>query len=134
MATVMSAPSKPIIWTSRILRGLAAAFLLFDGGFKLFNPAPVAESFAVLGYPAGIAFSLGILLLVCTVLAIIPRTAVLGTVLLTGYFGGAIASHVRVGDPLFSLVFPLILGGMLWGGLYLSDARLRAVFPLREHD
>lgn len=132
MTSLTIPASKPIVWTSRIMRGLPVLFLLFDGGYKLFNPPPVAESFAALGYPNGVAFGLGLLLIVCTLLYIIPQTAVLGAVLLTGYFGGAIASHIRVGDPLFSLMFPLILAALLWGGLYLSDERVRAIMPLRS--
>ncbi|WP_110514320.1 DoxX family protein [Herpetosiphon llansteffanensis] len=132
MTALTATSSKTSLWASRIMRGLPILFLLFDGGYKLFNPAPVAESFAALGYPDGIALSLGLLLIVCTIVYAIPRTAVLGAILLTGYLGGAIASHVRVGDPLFSLIFPIIIGGLLWGGLYLSDQRLRAIFPVRS--
>ncbi|MFD3165847.1 DoxX family protein [Herpetosiphon sp. NSE202] len=90
----------------------------------------VVPFFLILG---GSIISFGVLLLVYTVLAIIPRTAVLGTILLTGYFGGAIASHVRGGNPIVALVFPIMLSAMLWGGLYLVDARVLAVFLLSEH-
>ncbi len=132
MASLTVSSSKTSLWASRIMRGIPVLFLLFDGGYKLFNPAPVAESFAALGYPDGMAFGLGLLLIICTVLYAIPRTAVLGAILLTGYLGGAIASHLRVGDPPFSLIFALSIAALVWGGLYLSDERVRAIMPLRS--
>jgi len=88
---------------------------------------PVVESFALLGYPTGLAVGIGALELACVAVYLVPRSSILGAVLLTGYLGGAIASHVRVGSELFPLVFPLIIGALLWGGLYLRDARLRAL-------
>lgn len=94
---------------------------------KLFKPQPVVEAFTKLGYP-DVMVPLGILLVVCTALYAIPATAVLGAILLTGYLGGAVSTHVRVGDPLFShVLFPVYMGVMLWGGLYLRNARIRGL-------
>jgi hypothetical protein len=96
---------------------------------KFAQPAPVVEGFKHLGMPERLAISLGILELLCTVLYLIPRTAVLGAILVTGYLGGAIVSHLRVGD---AVVGPFIFGVLIWGGLYLRDRRLRALIPLRS--
>jgi hypothetical protein len=91
------------------------------------------EAFVKLGYPTSLAVPIGIVLLVCVVIYVIPRTSVLGAILLTGYLGGAIATHVRVGDPLFShVLFPTYVALLLWGGLYLREDRLRALIPLRS--
>jgi hypothetical protein len=125
--------SPKMLWAGRIISGLTALFLLFDGVLKLVKPAPVVEGTVRLGYPESVILSLGIVLLVCTVLYVIPPTAVLGAILLTGYLGGAVATHVRVSDPLFShVLFPVYLGVLLWGGLYLRDDRLRALIPLKS--
>ncbi len=123
------------LWIGRILSGLVVLFLLVDAGFKLIRPlpAPAVEAFGKLGYPVGLAAGIGILLLVCVALYLIPRTSVLGAILLTGYLGGAVASHVRVGDPWFShALFPVYVGLLVWGGLYLREARLRDLIPLRS--
>src|SRR4029450_11816059 len=115
-----SAPlSKGRLWTGRIMSALPSLFLFVDAVGKLVKPAPVVEGTVQLGYPESVILGLGIVLLTCTVLYLIPRTAVLGAILLTGYLGGAVATHVRVGNPLFSSIFPVIIGAMLWGGLYL---------------
>jgi DoxX-like protein len=107
-------------------------FLIPDGIIKFIKPAPVVDAFAHLGLPLSLANTIGILLLICTAIYAIPRTAVLGAILLTGYLGGAVATHLRAGDPLFShVLFPTYLGVMLWLGLYLRDERLRALVPLR---
>jgi DoxX-like family len=127
--------SRTAIWAGRIMSGLVIAFLLFDGAVKLVPIAPVTETMEQLGYPvsATLARGLGVLTLVCTVLYLVPQTSVLGAILLTGYLGGAIATHLRVGSPLFShLLFGLYLGLMVWGGLYLRDPWLRALIPLRR--
>jgi hypothetical protein len=124
--------SKKLIWTGRILSGITVAFLLFDGIIKLMLIQPVVDSFAELGYPVSQAFGIGVLGIVCAVLYALPRTAILGAILLTGMLGGAIATHVRVGDPIFShVLFGVYLGLIAWGGLYLRDARLRSMIPLR---
>jgi hypothetical protein len=108
-------------------------FLLFDSIIKLIKIAPVVESFAQLGIPDHLAFGIGVLELVCVLLYVIPRTSVLGAILLTGYLGGAIVLHLRVGDPLFShVLFPVYVGLLIWGGLYLREDRLRALIPLRS--
>jgi hypothetical protein len=124
--------SNTLLWTGRVLSALAALFLLADGVGKLVKPAPVVEATVGLGYPESVILGLGIVLTTCTVLYAIPRTAVLGAVLLTGYLGGAVATHVRVGAGAFPVVFPVLIGALLWGGLVLRDGRLRALLPLRS--
>ena len=114
------------------MSALAVLFMLLDGVVKLFNPPPVVESMTQLGYAENLALAIGIIEIICVAVYVIPRTSVLGAILLTGYLGGAIASHVRVGSDLFSLVFPVILGLLLWGGLYLRDEQLRKLIPLRS--
>jgi DoxX-like family len=127
--------SKKSLWTGRIMSGLVIAFLAFDVVIKFVKPAPppVLEVFAHLGWSPSLAPVLGVILLVSTALYVIPNTSVLGAILLTGYLGGAIATHLRVSDPLFShVLFPTYLGVLLWGGLYLRDERLRVLIPLRS--
>jgi hypothetical protein len=124
--------SNKMLWAGRILSALPALFLLFDGGAKLVQPAPVVEGTVKLGYPVSVIFGLGVVLLASTLLYIIPRTAVLGAILLTGYLGGAVATHVRVQEGWFAILFPVFFGVLIWGGLYLRDARLRALIPLRS--
>lgn len=120
-------------WIGWSMSGLVIAFMALDSTMKLLALPVVLESGAPLGF-AGVAMAreLGLLLLICTVLYALPQTAVLGAILLTGYLGGAVATHVRVGNPLFShVLFGVYLGVLLWGGLYLRDSRLRALLPLR---
>jgi hypothetical protein len=125
--------SKKSVWAGRILSGLVVLFLIPDGIVKFIRPAPVLEAFAHLGWPVSLANTLGILLLTCTALYAFPRTSILGAILLTGYLGGAVATHLRAGDPLFShVLFPTYLGTLLWLGLYLRDDRLRVLVPLRS--
>ncbi|ATU92879.1 DoxX family protein [Phyllobacterium zundukense] len=124
--------SSRAVWAGRVLSGLVILFLIFDGGIKLVPLDVVTETTAQLGYPGSANFArfLGILTLVCTLLYAYPRTAVLGAILLTGYLGGAIATHVRIANPLFShTLFGVYLGLMIWGGLYLRDPRIRALIP-----
>jgi hypothetical protein len=123
--------SKNALWAGRILSAIPVLFLLFDGVAKLIKPAPVVQATVQLGYPESVITGLGILLLACTILYMIPRTSVLGAILLTGYLGGATATHVRMGGPLFAIVFPSLVGALIWGGLFLREPRLRALFPLR---
>jgi hypothetical protein len=130
--TTAAPVSKGMLWTGRILTAITFLFLALDGVMKLFKPAPVVEGTVQLGYPESVIVGLGIVLLVSTILYVIPRTAVLGAILLTGYLGGATATHVRVGGPLFNILFPSIMGIMIWGGIYARDARLRALIPLRK--
>ena len=128
-------PSKAASRAGLALAGLVLAFLAFDILVKLLRLPMVVEGTVQLGYPVDSILGIGITLLVCTVLYVIPRTSVLGAVLLTGYLGGAVATHVRVGHPLFShILFPGYVGAMIWGSLLLRDPRLRAVFPLRRSD
>ena len=124
--------SKKSLWTGRIISVLPALFLLLDGIMKLVKPAPVVEATVRLGYPESVILGLGIVLIACTVLYFIPRTSVLGAILLTGYLGGAVATHVRVGEGLFPVSFPIIMGVLVWGGLWLRDQRLRALIPLQK--
>lgn len=119
--------NKSSLWVGRILSALPVLFLLLDGVMKVVKPAFVVEATVQLGYPESVIVGLGIVLVACAILYLIPRTAVLGAILLTGYLGGAVATHVRVGGPLFSVLMPVILGAMLWGGLYLRDARVRSL-------
>jgi DoxX-like family len=131
-SAIQTAPiSKNRLWTGRILSALPTLFLLFDGILKLFKPAPVVNTTVDLGYPESVIIPLGIVLTLCTILYAIPRTAVLGTILLTGYLGGAVATHVRAGGPVLWIVFPVIVGLLIWGGLSLRDDRLRVLIPLR---
>lgn len=117
------------------MSGLVVAFMLFDGSIKLIPMDVVLESHVTLGYPAAVelARALGVLGLLCTALYAFPRTSVLGAILLTGYMGGTVATHLRVGNPLFShMLFGVYLALLAWGGLYLRDARVRALLPLRD--
>jgi hypothetical protein len=120
------------LWGGRIMSWLPALFLLIDGVMKLFKPAVVVEATVKLGYPENTILPIGIVLTVCTILYLIPRTAVLGAILLTGYLGGAVATHVRVGEGLFPVSFPIIFGVLLWGGLYLRNNRLRTLIPISQ--
>jgi hypothetical protein len=121
------------LWAGRILSGLAVAFLVFDFTIKLMVIAPVTASFARLGIPAQLPVTIGALELACVAIYLIPATSVLGAILLTGYLGGAMMMHVRVGDPLVShILFPAYIGILLWGGLYFREPRLRALIPLRS--
>jgi DoxX-like family len=129
--------SKPALWSGRVLSGLVIVFLLFDGAIKLVPWPVVTETMERMGYGSSetLARSLGLITLVCTVLYAMPPTSILGAILLTGYLGGAIASHVRIGSPLFSsplfshVLFGFYLGLMVWGGLWLRDRSLRALMP-----
>src|ERR1700710_67947 len=127
--------SKPARWLGRILSGLVILFLLVDGAIKLVPWPVVTETMDRMGYGSSesLARTLGFITIACTALYAIPPTSILGAILLTGYLGGAIASHVRIGSPLFShILFGFYLGLMLWGGLWLRDGSLRALIPLRR--
>jgi len=116
------------IWTGRVLSGVAVLFLAMDATMKVLRVPAAVEGTKQLGYPAGILLTLGIIQLVCLAAYLIPRTRVLGAILWTGYLGGAVATHVRMSAPLFShILFPVYVAALLWGGLCLRDARLRAV-------
>ena len=131
MTAPTSAPavSKKALWIGWILGMLPMPLMLFSGIMKFIMPADAVKSFADLGWPVRLALALGILELACTILYLIPRTAVLGAILLTGYMGGAIATHVRIGEPFW---MQATIGVLFWLGLYLRDPRLRALIPLRR--
>ena len=122
--------SKGRLWAGRIIGGLPALLLLVDAIMKFVKPAPVVETTVKLGYPESLIVGLGAVLLVSTILYLVPKTAVLGAILLTGYLGGAVATHVRVGEGWFPILFPVIFGVLLWGGLWLRDERLQTLIPL----
>jgi hypothetical protein len=127
--------SPVALWSGRILSGLVILFLLMDGGIKLVPIKEVTETLQQLGYSGSVgqARLLGIITLACAVLYAVPRTSVLGAILLTGLLGGAMATHLRVDSPLFThLLFGLYIGLMAWGGLYLRDPALRALMPIRN--
>jgi hypothetical protein len=120
-------------WTGLVLSTLAILFLLFDGVIKVLKLPIAVESTVQLGYPEHVIAGIGIMELVCLALYAFPRTAVLGAILLTGHLGGAIATQVRVGNPLFShILFPTYVAALLWGGLWLREERLRALIPFRQ--
>ena len=132
LSTQTASVSTKHLWTGRILSTLAILFLLMDGIMKLFNPRPVVEGMTRLGYPLNLTATIAIILLTCVLLYAIPQTSILGAILLTGYLGGAVASQLRVGEPLFSYVlFPVYFGVLIWAGLCLRDSRLRALLPFR---
>jgi hypothetical protein len=132
-SSARASSSKKGVWVGRVLSGLVVLFLIPDGIVKFIKPAPVVEAFAHVGWPLSLANVLGTLLLACIALYAIPRTSILGAILLTGYLGGAVATHLRAGDPLFShILFPTYLGVLLWLGLYLRDDRVRVLIPLRS--
>jgi hypothetical protein len=126
------AAGRTAYWTGWVLSGLVIAFLVFDAGLKLLQLDVVNETMTQLGWPPDYSRMLGVITLVCALLYAYPRTAVLGAILLTAYLGGAMATHVRVGSPLFShVLFSVYLALFVWGGLYLRDPRVRALIPLR---
>lgn len=124
--------SKGRLWAGRIIGGLPALFLLVDAIMKFFKPEAVVKETVRLGYPESVIIGLGIVLLASTILYLIPQTSILGAILLTGYLGGAVATHVRMQEGWFSILFPVIFGALLWGGLWLRDERLQKLIPLRS--
>jgi DoxX-like family len=126
--------SKTTVWLSRVMVGLSSLFFIMDGVMKLFKPSFVVSATTELGYPEATIIGIGVTLLVCTALYLVPRTSILGAVLITGYLGGAIASKVRVEAPVFDFVFAIAIGAMVWGGLWLRDTRLRELFPWQNGD
>jgi hypothetical protein len=121
------------IWTGRVLSGLGALFMLFDGVIHILKITPVVDAFALLGFPLSASRALGVIELICVAIYLLPSTSVLGAILLTGYLGGAIATQVRVGAPLFSTtLFPVYVALFLWGGLYFRDERVRSLIPVRR--
>lgn len=129
----MEGISKRALWAGWILSGIPILFLLMDAVGKFVKPEPVVTGTIALGYSESVILPLGIVLLICTILYAVPQTAVLGAILLTGYLGGAVATHVRIGNPVFThMLFPVYLGIMIWLGLYLRDLRLRTLVPFRS--
>ena len=125
----VESPARWSTWTGRILSALPVLLLLFSASLKLSGSQQMIESMTgKYGFPHGTVFAIGILELTCLALYLIPRTAVLGAILLTGYLGGAIATHVRAGEP---FAIPLVAGALVWAGLYLRDRRLQALVPIR---
>jgi len=132
-ATQPAVVSRKTLWAGRIISILPILFLLMDGIMKLVKPPFVVGPTLELGYAESVIVPLGILLTACTVLYAVPRTSILGAILLTGYLGGAVATQVRVGNPVFThILFPVYLGVLLWLGLYLRDERLRTLVPLTK--
>ena len=128
----VSPVSKVSAWAGRIITTLVVLFLLFDSAGKLMKESHVMEANRLLGYPESQVVTIGVILLVCTVIYVIPATSILGAVLLTGYLGGAVASNMRISHPAFECLFPVIVGVLVWGGLFLRDASLRTLLPLRR--
>jgi len=122
--------SKAAMWSGRIMSAIPVLLLIFSGVVKVMKPAPVVQGFAKFGYPESLIVVLGIVEILCVVVYAIPRTSILGAILTTGYLGGATATNVRVGDP--SSVVTVLLGMLVWGGLYLRDVRVRALLPFRS--
>jgi len=123
--------SRIVTWAGRAASGLVGLFLLFDAVIKILRLSFAVEATTQLGYPADAVFPIGVIELVCLALYVIPRTSVLGAILLTGHLGGAVATHLRIGSPLLGFtLFPLYVAALLWGGLYLRNEGLRTVVPL----
>jgi DoxX-like family len=129
LETKSATTSTGMLWSGRVLTALAGLFMLFDGVMKVVKPQPVVEATVRLGFPESSLTGIGIALIVGTLAYLYPGTSVLGAIVLTGYLGGAVASQVRISADLFSIVFPAIFAAIVWGGLYLRNARLRALVP-----
>ena len=131
--TATRASGKGMIWAGRIVSALPILFLTFDSVIKLIKIQAVNDAMAQLGYPDSLSRPLGALLLACVLVYVIPQTSVLGAILLTGYLGGAVATHLRHQDPLFShVLFPVYVGVLVWLGIFLRDKRIRALVPIRR--
>jgi hypothetical protein len=126
-ATFVNRTATTVSWPGRILSALVVAFMTFDGIIHIARPAPVTEAFAQLGYPLRLSIGLGVLELLFTLLYAIPRTAFFGALLLTAYLGGAVATQLRIDAGWFPTIFPVIVAALLWTGLALRDARVRAL-------
>lgn len=134
MESTQAAPvSKAMLWTGRIMSGLVVLLMLLDSTLHILKPAQVVEAFARVGFPERLSVCIAIASLVSALLYAIPRTSVLGAILLTGYLGGAVAIHARAGSSLFGeTLFPVYIGVLVWGGLYGRDAQVRALIPWRS--
>jgi hypothetical protein len=131
-ATYTVPTSRTTHWIGYAISALGVLFLILDAVIKVLRLAPAIEATVQLGYPEHLVLTIGLVELACLVVYVIPRTAVLGAILMAGYLGGAITTHLRIGSEPFAVFFPVILGLMLWGGLYLRDPQLRALIPLRR--
>jgi hypothetical protein len=123
--------SKGRLWTGRIISGLVVLFLLFDSITKVMKVRAVIEASAQLGYPVNAIVTIGIILFVCTAFYIIPQTAVLGAILLTGYLGGAVVANLRIGSAMFNTFFPIVFAALAWVGIFLRESRLGVLIPFR---
>lgn len=133
LPTAVTSVPRARLWTGRVITALIAAFMLLDAVMKFVKPAPVAQAFARTGWPLELSVTLGVLLLGSTILYLIPRTAVLGAILLTGHLGGAVATNLRLENPLFSnTLFPVYFGILVWLALWLRDPALGHHIPLRK--
>ena len=122
---------KWMVWTGRVVSALPALALIASGVGKLMLPPDFAKGFTDLGWPVSVAFGLGCVEIACPVIYLIPQTAMLGAILMTGYLGGAVATHVRIGE--YKMMVPaIVLGSLVWLGLYLRDARVRSLVPIRS--
>lgn len=130
--TEANAVSKGRLWTGRIISALVVLFLLFDSITKVLRVRPVLEASVQLGYPVNTIVTIGLILMVCTIFYIIPQTAVLGAILLTGYLGGAVAANLRIGSVMFNTLFPIGFAALAWTGIFLREPRLGTVIPLRN--
>ena len=132
--SIISAPgvSKSARWTGRVISGLIVLFMLFDGITKMMKVPQVMAATAQIQYPPNLIPLTGAIALICTILYAIPRTSIFGAILLTGYLGGAVVIQLRVSNPVFETVFPIIFAVLAWGALYLREPRLRALIPLRS--
>jgi hypothetical protein len=129
----VASPSKKMVWAGRVISAFAVLFLLFDSTIKLMRLQMVLDAFKQLGYSPDLSVTIGALLLLCTVIYVIPQTSVLGAILLTGFLGGAVATNLRIGAPLFSnTLFPVYMDALVWVGLYLREGRLRELVPARN--
>ena len=133
VGSAKSASTKLLFWSGIALSTLAILFLAFDSVIKIIQHIEAVRPTLALGYAANLVVPIGIIELVCLALYAYPRTAVLGAILLTGHLGGAVATHLRAGSSLFQMLFPFLIGGLIWGGLYLRDHQLRALIPLRNN-
>jgi DoxX-like family len=124
-STQAESSSKKMIWTGRIVTVLASLFMLLDGVMKIVKPVQVLEATARLGYPVSALTGIGVTLIACTLIYVIPRSSILGAILLTGYLGGAVASNVRAGSGWFETIFPTLIAALVWGGIWMRDRRVR---------
>lgn len=131
--TATQSQSKAALWAGRILSGLVVLFMVFDGVTKFMRVEPVLKAAAQLGFSVQQIVGIGIILLICTLFYVVPRTSILGAILLTGYLGGAAATQVHARNPFFETLFTVIFGVLVWVGLFIRDRRLREMVPVRRY-